>query len=145
MDGAGLVVIDTNIALDLLLFQDPAASPLRAALEAGRLRWIASPPMAAEFERVLAYPALARQLQARGHSAAALVQAFHRMHATVAEAPRASVRCTDPDDQVFVDLAVAHRALLLSKDHAVLRLRRRLAALGVQTAAALEPVGGQVP
>ena len=41
------------------------------------------------------------------------------------------VRCRDPDDQMFIDLAVAHRAQLLSKDALVLRLARRLRPLGV--------------
>jgi predicted nucleic acid-binding protein len=39
--------------------------------------------------------------------------------------------CKDPDDQVFIDLAVARGALLLSKDRAVLVMRKRLAARGV--------------
>jgi predicted nucleic acid-binding protein len=34
-------------------------------------------------------------------------------------------------DQKFIDLAVAHRCLLLSKDHEVLRMRKRLARLQV--------------
>ena len=42
--------------------------------------------------------------------------------------------CKDPDDQIFIDLAVAHRARLLSKDGAVQALRKRLAALGVEMA-----------
>jgi predicted nucleic acid-binding protein len=46
-------------------------------------------------------------------------------------APRCAVRCRDPDDQMFIDLAVAHRAQLLSKDALVLRLAKRLLPLGV--------------
>jgi predicted nucleic acid-binding protein len=45
--------------------------------------------------------------------------------------PRAPVRCTDEDDQKFIDLAVAHRATLLSKDRAVLACTKRLALLGM--------------
>ena len=52
-------------------------------------------------------------------------------------APRAPVRCGDPDDQKFIDLAVAHGAILLSKDFEVLRMRKRLAALNVMAAEAL--------
>ena len=40
-------------------------------------------------------------------------------------------RCADPDDQPFIDLAVTHGALLLSKDAAVLGLTRRLRAQGI--------------
>lgn len=39
--------------------------------------------------------------------------------------------CKDPDDQQFIDLAVAHQAVLLSKDKAVLVMRKRLLKLGV--------------
>jgi len=42
------------------------------------------------------------------------------------------VTCGDPDDQKFIDLAVAHRCTLLSKDFEVLRMRKRLAQLDVR-------------
>jgi hypothetical protein len=41
-------------------------------------------------------------------------------------------QCSDPDDQKFIDLAVAYRVRwLLTRDRAVLKLARRLAAFGV--------------
>jgi predicted nucleic acid-binding protein len=40
--------------------------------------------------------------------------------------------CKDPDDQKFIDLAVVHKALLISKDKQVLRLTNRLARLSVR-------------
>jgi predicted nucleic acid-binding protein len=46
-------------------------------------------------------------------------------------APKAPYTCKDPDDQKFIDLAVAHQASLLSKDKAVLVMRKRLLKLGV--------------
>jgi len=52
-------------------------------------------------------------------------------------APRASAVCKDPDDQQFIDLAVHHGAILLSKDRAVLSLRKRLLALGAHAAPAI--------
>ena len=36
-----------------------------------------------------------------------------------------------PDDQKFIDLAVAHQAVLYSKDKYVLALKNRLARLGI--------------
>ncbi|MEZ0308156.1 MAG: PIN domain nuclease, partial [Ramlibacter sp.] len=45
--------------------------------------------------------------------------------------------CRDPDDQMFIDLAVAHKCLLISKDTAVLSMRKRLAMLDVVAAAIL--------
>jgi predicted nucleic acid-binding protein len=44
---------------------------------------------------------------------------------------KAVVTCRDPDDQKFIDLAVQHRAVLLSKDKAVLCMKKRLLALDV--------------
>jgi predicted nucleic acid-binding protein len=51
-------------------------------------------------------------------------------------APKASVTCRDADDQKFIDLAVAHQALLLSKDQAVLCMRKRLLQFSVTTQSA---------
>mgnify|MGYP000898420417 CR=1 FL=1 len=36
------VVVDTNVALDLLIFSDPRTAPLRTFLAQGRLTWIVS-------------------------------------------------------------------------------------------------------
>ena len=54
-----------------------------------------------------------------------------------AVSPKAGVTCADPDDQKFIDLAVVHRATLLSKDRAVLCMAKRLHAQGVRVASAL--------
>jgi predicted nucleic acid-binding protein len=130
------VVLDTNVALDLLVFGDPATQRLARRLAAGRLRWIATGTMRAELARVLAYPVIAAQLARGGGAAAAVLQAFDaRVRRVGAPAP-AGLRCADPDDQMFIDLAVAHRALLLSRDRALLQLRARLRAFGVEVAAA---------
>jgi predicted nucleic acid-binding protein len=131
------IVLDTNIALDLLLFEDPACASLAEALAAGRQRWMATAAMREEFARVLGYPLIAARLAQRGRDAAALLSAFDALAQPVAPAPPAPCRCGDPDDQMFIDLAVAHRCLLLSKDQAVLSMRKGLAALGVAVRPAL--------
>jgi predicted nucleic acid-binding protein len=54
-----------------------------------------------------------------------------------------ALRCTDPDDQMFVDLAHAAGARwLVSRDRAVLRLARRAAAFGIAITA---PEGWSAP
>ena len=50
---AALVVLDTNIVLDLFVFSDPATAALRSALESGAARWVATSVMRDELERVL--------------------------------------------------------------------------------------------
>ena len=126
------IVIDTNIALDLLVFGDPACEPLQAALDAGELRWLATQAMRDELARVLGYPQIVPRLAYYRRTPDAVLADFDRLAQRVAPAPRASVVCKDPDDQIFIDLAVAHRAPLRSKDRLVLALRKRLAALGVE-------------
>jgi predicted nucleic acid-binding protein len=124
-------VLDTNIVLDLLVFDDPAVRGLRAALDCASARWLVTAGMRDELARVLSYPQVASRLPAVPQAAHAVLDRFDRLSHSVAVAPLAPVRCSDRDDQIFVDLAVAHRATLLSKDRQVLRLRRRLAGLGV--------------
>lgn len=125
------IVIDTNIALDLLVFGDPACVPLQTALDAGELRWLATAAMRDELARVLGYPKIVPRLAYYRRTPAAVLADFDRQTQRVEPAPRATVVCKDPDDQIFIDLAVAHRAPLRSKDRAVRVLRKRLAALGV--------------
>ena len=134
MPGA-CVVIDTNIVLDLFVFQDPATlvlnQALTAALTLGRPRWLATDAMRGELVRVLDYPQVLRRMAFYGRSAAEVLGHFDRLSHTVDVARKASVTCKDPDDQKFIDLAVAHGAALLSKDRAVLCMGKRMALLGV--------------
>lgn len=130
------LVIDTNVVLDLLVFNDPAAQPLRAALLAEQVTWLANADMRTELVRVLDYPRVAPRLSAAGLEPAAVLNEFDRLTSLVERAPAAPCRCADADDQHFIDLAVQHGALLLSKDAAVLALKRSLHALGVRVLAA---------
>ena len=132
-----MIVLDTNIVLDLLVFDDPATPPLKDALASRQLQWIATPAMREELARVLAYPHILARLAYYQFGADDVLAAFDRQVQIVETAPRGACVCKDPDDQKFIDLAVAHRALLLSKDHAVLRLKRRLLPLGVSAASVL--------
>ena len=125
------LVLDTNVVLDLLVFGDPGARPVAEGLQQGALRWLATPPMREELARVLAYPKLAERVAFHGRSSALVLQEFDRQAALVDVPDKAPVTCGDPDDQKFIDLAVAHRCPLVSKDREVLRMRKRLARLDV--------------
>ena len=126
-----LWVLDTNIVLDVFLFADPAALPLREALAQARIRWISTAPMREELARVLGYPHIAKRMDFYQRSFEDLLRDFDTHSHPVEVAPRAPLRCKDPDDQCFIDLALAHQAGLLSKDHAVLCMAKRLRALGL--------------
>lgn len=131
------LVLDTNIVLDLLVFADPQVQPVSQGLVAGTLHWLATPAMREELARVLGYPKLAGRVAFHRGGAQAVLADFDR-HARLVEPPaKASLTCGDPDDQKFIDLAVAHRCVLLSKDDEVLRMRKRLARLQVTASASL--------
>jgi putative PIN family toxin of toxin-antitoxin system len=129
------LVLDTNIVLDMLVFRDPRTHALSAALfenpEIPDLMWLATAPMREELARVLAYPHIAVRLAFHGLQAGQVLSQFDARARIVPVAPKAPATCKDPDDQKFIDLAVSHGATLLSKDKAVLCMRKRLMKLGV--------------
>jgi putative PIN family toxin of toxin-antitoxin system len=129
------LVLDTNIVLDTLVFRDPRTHALHAALfdepVMSDLLWLATAPMREELARVLAYPHIAVRLVFHGLQAGQVLSQFDARVRIVPVAPKAPATCKDPDDQKFIDLAVSHSATLLSKDKAVLCMRKRLMELGV--------------
>ncbi len=128
-----LIVLDTNAVLDWLLFGDPGMQALAATIEQGRQRWIATAAMRSEFDHVLG-----RGLAAvRGVDTTRFEHAWsqHCTEHPTAPLADARLRCTDTDDQKFLDLALASNARwLISRDRAVLKLRRRAAVSGLAIA-----------
>jgi predicted nucleic acid-binding protein len=125
------VVIDTNVALDWLVFADPGVQTLRAAVEGGHVVWWSCEATRSELAHMLFHA----DLQRRGHDAPAAL-ALHDRLARMAPAPAPappSLRCRDADDQVFIDLSLACRARwLFTRDRAVLALARRAGAHGLK-------------
>ena len=135
VDERPCIVIDTNVLLDIWVYSDPATPALLHALERGQLRWLATAPMREELLRVLDYAHIAKRRAKDACSVQSVMNAFDRLSLPAEQAPRSAFVCKDPDDQKFIDLAVAHTATLLSKDKLVLKLGKRLLATGVKTAA----------
>jgi predicted nucleic acid-binding protein len=134
-----IAVLDTNIVLDLFLFQDPRCTSIRQALEADQLHWIATPHMRNELERVLTYVHISAKLEFYRKSSADILSEFDR-HACITPEPtaRAPYICKDADDQVFIDLAhtlaqqhPGQAIALHSKDKAVTSMRKRLEKLSI--------------
>jgi len=126
------VVLDTNAVLDWLYFRDVRCATLAGAVTGHRIRWIASAPMRDEIEHVLERGGLGT----RWPEGPETVRHGWRRWATMVEATAGgaplAMRCTDADDQKFIDLALGVRAVaLLSADRAVLRLARRALAFGL--------------
>lgn len=120
-------MLDTQVVLDWLWFGDPRAATLGAAVRSGSLRWIWTPAMRDELAHVL--PRL------RPSASGILCEHVLTLCSEIASGanpPRvAALRCTDPSDQKFIDLALSvPRAWLFSRDRAVLKLARRAAPLG---------------
>ena len=130
---ASALVLDTNVALDLLVFRDPACVALAGLLERAALRWYAVAAMRAEFDDVLGRPAFERWAGQREPIAAQWARwAVMIESAPLVRAPCA-MRCADPDDQMFLDLAFALRpCCLLSRDRELLRLAERASTLGIR-------------
>ena len=124
-------VIDTNIVLDLWLFEDPATVPLRAALQCGRITHLATSSMREELARVLTYPHILKRMAKSNTQAQDILQRFDEHLLAAEPAAKAPCTCKDPDDQKFIDLAVAHAVPLLSKDAAILCMKKRLLQAGV--------------
>ncbi len=125
-------VIDTNIVLDLWLFEDPATAPLRAALQSGLISHLATSSMRDELERVLTYPHIIKRMAKSKLQAQDILSRFDEHHLLAEPAVKAPCTCKDPDDQKFIDLAVAHAVPLLSKDAAILCMKKRLLQSGVK-------------
>jgi len=119
------LVLDTNVVLDWLVFRNPACAPLVEALEAGHVRWVSTAAMRDELMHVLG-----RGTLAAWQPDLEVIAGAHRQWARMVDAndmpTPARLRCTDPDDQKFIDLAAQlANACLLSRDRAVLKLGRR--------------------
>lgn len=138
-----VIVIDTNVALDGLLFLDPGAQVLFQMLASRQLRWVVLPRMREEFALTLDRPVLQTWTPDRE----ALLARFDNLSECIEKWPEATRwRCSDPDDQMFFDLALALRARwLLSRDKALLRMVKpaRLHGLEICTPARWQPPAGR--
>lgn len=128
------LVLDTNVVLDWLVFRDPSSRPVEAAIRLGQVRWSVTAAMRLETERVLTYKHFASHLVDR----VAVFSTWEAFAETIDPSPSLPphpLRCTDPDDQKFIDLALhLGDCTLLSRDRAVLKLARRARALGLTIA-----------
>jgi len=132
------VVLDSNVWIDILVFDDQHTRPIRAALESGALEALIDARCLAELTYVLDYPQFVKREIDKAAALATVTRLTQLVEstpepvpaqtATPAENVRPLPKCKDRDDQKFLELAYAAKAdWLVSKDRAVLKLARRIA------------------
>ena len=122
-----VVVFDTNVLLDLFVFNDFRALHLKQALIDGKIDALATPVTLEEFADVISRPLFALD-QAQQEQIFLQWQSLVRVidDKGLMKSPWI---CQDPDDQVFLDLAfTAKPCTLISKDHEVLRFASKAVA-----------------
>lgn len=122
------VVLDSNVWIDILVFDDPATRPIHAALVARTLEALIDERCLRELTRVLDYPQFVRMEVDKAAALENVTRLSTFVAATLDENERPLPKCKDRDDQKFLELAHAAGAeWLVSKDRAVLKLARRVA------------------
>ncbi|GLQ47721.1 hypothetical protein GCM10007862_27720 [Dyella lipolytica] len=121
-------VLDTNVCLDLFVFDDSQCASLLASVSAGDIELVTREDCYAEWQAVLAYPRLALSDEQRAKALTAF-DTWVRCVRPLDTAMQSDVilpRCSDRDDQKFLELAQQAGAVaLLTRDDALLRLARR--------------------
>jgi putative PIN family toxin of toxin-antitoxin system len=122
-------VLDSNVWIDILVFDDPITRPIRAALEAGTLEALIDARCLKELTYVLDYPQFVRFAVNKAQA----LETLARLSQLVEPEPLSEdapplPKCRDRDDQKFLELAHAIKAdWLVSKDRALLKLAKRTA------------------
>jgi len=133
------LVLDTNVWLDWLVFAEPAVLPVRDAVAGLRAAVYIDELLEAELARVLAYDLGKHSIDAAAQAAclAACRRVALKIEAPAAEALQVRLpQCRDPDDQKFLEAALAARAdFLVTKDQALLELARRVRQFRILTPA----------
>ena len=128
-------MLDSNVWIDILVFDDPHTRPIRAALERGALCALIDARCQGELAYVLDYPQFAKRAIDKPAALDTLARLTHLIdppapddNGNDAATPiKPLPQCKDRDDQKFIELA--HRGgaqWLVSKDRAVLKLARRV-------------------
>lgn len=121
-----VVIFDTNVLLDLFVFNDFRALHLKEALLARHISALATPKTLEEFADVISRPLFSLDQTAQEK----IFMQWSSLAKMVGDEDlqKSPWQCQDPDDQVFLDLAYAHKpCTLMSKDNEVLKFASRAA------------------
>jgi putative PIN family toxin of toxin-antitoxin system len=127
------VVLDTNVLVSALLFNQGRLSWLRPCWQLGQLTPVLAEPTARELLRVLAYPKFRLQAAERERLLEDLLPWCESWTAAI---PSSAHRVRDPHDQVFLDLALAAATpVLVTGDADLLALHEIVPAFQIITPA----------
>jgi len=119
------VVLDTNVVMDMLHFQDIRTVRLKEAIDAGHVRCFGDADCLAELERVAEYPEFGLDPARRNELIKTYLGFISRCDATEDDEDTTLPRCRDRDDQKFLELAARCEAdMLVTRDKQLLRLAR---------------------
>jgi len=118
------LVLDTNIVMDMLHFDDRHTRPLQTAINAASMQCFTDTECLAELQRVTGYPEFGLDLHARE-----VLMTNYRSSVSLCDATGEEnyllPRCRDADDQKFLILAARCQAdLLITRDKLLLKLTR---------------------
>jgi len=124
------VVLDTNILLDLFYFKDKSVTYLFECLKTEQVQGFTCELIWEELEEVLARKPF-------NQTAVEINFRSNYQHLLAWQAPQrnnSGIKCSDPDDQIFVELAVELApCYLITKDKDLLVLQKKLQKFQVQT------------
>lgn len=120
------LILDTNILLDIFVFQDIKTQDLKQAIIDRQIAVFASQKTIAELADVIARPLFGLEPQQQNK----ILEQWQSLSQLQDDSclQQAPWTCADADDQIFLDLAFQLKpAILISKDNALLKLASRAA------------------
>ena len=132
------LVLDTNVVIDWLVFDDPFMRPLRDSVRDARVKVFTHAYAITELQRVLAYPQLKlsiarqREIFSRYQTETTIAKMPDDYSPKHLMLPGGFPRCRDRDDEPFLALAFHAKVdALASRDNAVFGLKTRVEKYGV--------------
>jgi putative PIN family toxin of toxin-antitoxin system len=128
---APVLILDTNVCLDLFVFNDPRWSTIKSGLAEGRLTALTSTRCRDEWLAVLHYS----HLPVTDLNRQSFIDAFDNLITCADPVQVSNIKlpvCSDPDDQKFMEMARDSKAThLITKDKALLKCARKLVNAGL--------------
>jgi putative PIN family toxin of toxin-antitoxin system len=125
------LVLDTNVVIDWLVFDDPFLSSFRSSVVDRRVTVVTHSPAVVELQRVLGYRTLKLSVERQADVFVRYEALTTRLELSCEPLPERFPQCRDSDDDHFLALAWHAKAdAVISHDKAVLKLARKAKRFG---------------